>query len=145
MSTPEFGEVSLQVYDQQKKYLVQPDRLCVGGLYSLMLFLGPDSSPEAFTIPHRVTAVNRVADEKLNNPPNGVLPVQLNSGAYEVAAYCEWPDEPIDNQTMYFDPDGYLILPLDASPSSGYLKHRFDGIDGELEQLSENIVKPLSA
>lgn len=139
MKTPELGSLDLHAYEEEKKYIVRPDRMCVGAVYSLMLFLGPGQSPEAYVLPRRITDIEQESNSKNKTPREGVLPFQLNNAIYRVASYLDWPGESKETKNIWLDYDGHLITRLDRVPSGGYFKHCFDEVESEFEELNMQV------
>jgi hypothetical protein len=126
MSLPEFGFCRLDEYEIGKAFIVAPDRLCIEGVYTFAYRARQPQTWEAYLLPVLVRGVRREPDEE--NPSQYLISMEYGESS--------------SIKKQYADRQG-MIRWLTGASSEGYLRHRFDGSEDELVNLSIAAKRPI--
>ena len=132
MSTPEIGNCSVEAYERGKRFIVEPDRLCVRGIYTFAFKAGPDQKWLACRLPAQVTNIARPDDDE---------------GEYLVTVGFENLDQSGGFQSVIEYPlsvngQGLIEWPAGSYAEEAYLKHRLDAASDELEEIIASTTPP---
>ena len=138
MNTPEHGHTvcSIEDYDEGKQFIVRPDRLCVGGIYTLAIKPFRQCAQEAYLYTSKLFSVEPQEDTAKPYAVSIIFEDMYRPGVFEgpvppLPATAEGLIAPQSSRPMIFD--------------EAYLRHKFTAIDTEMPGIDEVKTIPFRA